>query len=111
MPITSRSGLEATDLRSLNRASWLFADRNDYYQAFKDNVEVSFAAFQVNDFFRVEALCTAIASAFYPGSKWTVERERCLSRLVNEVRNDTKDIVFNPQLTATFRGKLKFLRR
>jgi hypothetical protein len=105
MPIAPKYGMEATRLASLNRPTWLFADQHDYYESFKDHDKVSFAAFSVDEFFRIEKLCETV------GKLWIVDGERRLSLLVKEEMIANTSFVFNPILTATFRSKLKFLRR
>lgn len=105
MPIAPKYGMEATRLASLNRPTWLFADQHDYYESFKDHEKVSFAAFSVDEFFKIEKLCETV------GKLWTVDGERRLSRLIKEEMIANASFVFNPILTATFRSKLKFLRR
>lgn len=105
VPIVSTYGVVSHQLASLNKSTWLFADRHDYHKSFIDRNTVRFADFDVESYPQLEPLVLAIFKA------WPVDGQHCLSSLVKEVKDIGTGIVYNPQGTVLFRDKLKFLRR
>jgi hypothetical protein len=105
MPIMAKLGLKAADVRSLNKATWLFADRHRYFESFKDLPNVSFADFSVEQYPRLEPLNVAILSA------WGPRVDHCLSRLVAESKEHGAQTVRSIAGTEFLRSKVKYLRR
>lgn len=105
VPIAPKQGMESHQLASLNRPTWLFADRYDYHHSFLDRSTVRFADFAVELFPDLEALCLAISKA------WPVDGQHCLSTLVREEKDIGAGVVYDLKWTSVFRDKLKFLRR
>jgi hypothetical protein len=105
MPIMPKFGLKATDVRSLNKPTWLFADRHHYFESFKDLQTVAFADFSVEQYPRLEPLNTAISSA------WGARVDHCLSILVAESKEQGSQTVRSIAGTEFLRSKVKYLRR
>lgn len=105
MPIMPRFGLNASDMRSLNKATWLFADRHHYFESFKDLQGVAFADFLVEQYPRLEPLNAAIVKAWGPSA------DHCISSLVAESKEQGSQTVRSLAGTEFLRGKVKYLRR
>ena len=104
MPLAGKYGMESTQLASLNKSVWYFADRHEYVMAFQDHTVVNLAGFAVEDYPRLEALDRAAASL------WGLPL-RCISANVAEERKVGGASTFSAEVTALLRGKLKHLRR
>ena len=104
MPIAARFEMEeTTNLRALDKASWYFADRHHYYKSFSSIETVLFAAFPVDQYWRLQPLNVAIVKAYHT--------EHCLSNLVAEDKDPGSNRVLSIAATELLRSKVKYVRR
>ena len=104
MPLTGKHGMMSTQLASLNKSSWYYADRHEYLSAFGNHLAVNLAAFDVEDYHRLEPLDRAASKL------WNLPM-RCISANVGEEKKVDGTPTFSPEVTVYVRGKLKHLRR
>lgn len=105
VPIAGKHGLESTQLASLNKQTWYFADRHEYHIAFENDSSVKIADFKVEDYPRLESLDEAIKKC------WNLKSLHCISDNVDEFKEFDSNPVLNTDLTAFVRSKVKYLRR